>query len=196
MKKLFLSLSFLFVLAQSGLAQINNEHLNIGEEAPRFQAVDQNGANLDSDELLKEGKVLLVFFRGSWCPYCNKHLASLEENFVALTQKGVSVVVVTPERMDMIQEANKEWNASYSIVHDAGDKIMKAYKVAFEVNEVNVPNYYNAVQKRIQKYNEENSNTLPVPATYVIDQNHKISYVHYDPDYKNRSNIEALLEEL
>lgn len=196
MKKLFLSLSFVFFLAQSGLAQINNEHLNIGESAPRIQAVDQNGATVDSDELLKEGKVLLVFFRGSWCPHCNRHLASLEENFEALRQKGVSVVVVTPERMDMIQEANKKWKASYSIVHDKDNKIMNDYKVAFDVNEATVPNYYNAVQKRLQKYNEENSNTLPVPATYLIDQDHKISYVHYDPDYKNRSNIEELLETL
>ena len=104
------------------------------------------------------------------------------------------MLVVTPERVDKIQETVDKWNTTFSILHDDSNKIMTDYKVAFEVSSENVPNYFSFTQKKVQEYNEANSNVLPVPATYLIDKSGKISYVHYDPDYKNRSNIEDILK--
>ena len=71
---------------------------------------------------------------------------------------------------------------------------MNDYKVAFEVNKENVPNYYGFVTKKVADYNVNNNNNLPVPATYILDKNGKISYVQYDPDYKNRSDFSQILE--
>lgn len=193
MKKSIFVFSLIVAISQISFAQINYDHLNVGDTAPRIQAVDQFGATIDSDELLNKGKVLVVFYRGSWCPHCNRHLASLEENLEEFKRKGVSVIVVTPERPDKIEEASEKWKASYSIVHDMNNEIMTAYKVAFDVNEENVPRNFSALQKRLDQYNAENNHVLPVPATYIIDEDHRISYVHYDPDYKNRSNFEELL---
>ena len=79
-------------------SQTNNEHLNVGEKAPTIFAKDQNGNTINSKEILKSKKILLVFYRGSWCPYCRKHLASLQENLNALHKKNVFVMVVTPEK--------------------------------------------------------------------------------------------------
>ncbi len=192
-KYLFSILMLLSIVIQ---AQINNEHLEIGDEAPLIIGVDQKGESINSDSILKKDKILLIFYRGNWCPYCKKHLASLQDNFEALTQKGVYIIVVTPEIVEKTKETSEKLNASFSIVHDVDNKIMKDYMVAFDVNEENIPKYYGMITKKVAAYNEENNNVLPVPATYLIDQDGKISYVQYDPNYKNRSDFNEILESL
>ena len=93
-------------------------------------------------------------------------------------------------------ETSEKIKANFSIVHDVDNKIMDSYGVAYEVNNENVPSYYGFVSKKVTKFNVENNNVLPVPATYIIDQNGKISYVHYDPNYKNRSDFSEILKSL
>ena len=191
MKVILLSL-ILFYSIGNAISQINNEHLKIGELAPKIVGIDQFDSKIDSDIILKEHKVLLLFYRGNWCPYCKKHLASLQENLEELTKKGIYVIVVTPEKADKIKETTDKFNAKFSIIYDSDNKIMNDYKVAFEVNEQNVPNYLSFTLNKIKEYNK--NNVLPVPATYLIDNNHKISYVHYNPDYSKRSNFAEILE--
>ncbi len=177
-------------------AQIDNEHLKVGESAPEIVGVDQNGKKINSTEILKHNKILLVFYRGNWCPHCKKHLASLQERLDEFIEKGVYVMVVTPETVERTKQTSEMWHINFSIVHDVGNKIMNDYKVAFEVNHDNVPNYYGIVSRNVAEYNVQNNNVLPVPATYIIDQNGIISYVQYDPNYKNRSNFSEILKML
>ena len=177
-------------------SQINNEHLNIGDQAPVIIGVDQNGKKINSNEILKTNKILLVFYRGNWCPHCRKHLGSLQEHLTEFTKKGVYVMVVTPETVEKTVETAKKNKTTFSIIHDIDNKIMNDYKVAFDVNKENVPNYFGIVSKRVAEYNVENNNILPVPATYIINQNRLINYVQYDPDYKNRSNFDEILKSL
>lgn len=192
MKVTLLSLILFFSMGEA-ISQINNEHLKVGELAPIIIGVDQFNTKINSEEILKENKILVLFYRGNWCPYCKKHLASLQDNLEKLTKKGVYVIVVTPEKIDKIKETTNKFNTSFSIIHDLDNKIMKNYKVAFEVNEQNVPNYFTSTLNKIKEYNEKGNNVLPVPATYLIDMNHKISYVHYDPDYSKRSSFSNIL---
>ena len=194
MKNLFLSLSLLFTLLAS--AQIDSEHLQVGEQAPQIQATDQNGKMINSNDILSKEKILLVFYRGNWCPHCKKHLGELEKNLSTLQEKGVFVLVVTPESVEKTKETQEKFKTSFSIVHDAGNRIMKDYKVAFEVNESNVPNYYSQITELVNEYNSESEKVLPVPATYLIGRDGKIEYVQYDPDYKNRSDISEIVDSL
>lgn len=189
---IFIILSIVF--STNSFSQINNDHLNIGEKAPLIIGVDQFDQAINSAEVLKEQKILLVFYRGNWCPYCRKHLASLQENLETLTQKGVFVIVVTPEKIERTKETSNDLNATFSIIHDINNKIMHDYKVAFDVNERNVTSYFGFTQKKIAAYNTENNNTLPVPATYLIDSEGKIEYVHYNPDYHERSDFNEIIK--
>lgn len=176
--------------------QIDNEPLKIGDNAPPIIGVDQNGKSINSTEILKNNKILMVFYRGNWCPHCKKHLGSLQEHLEAFTRKGVYVMVVTPETVERTKETAKKFNATFSIIHDIDNKIMDDYKVSFEVNKDNVPNYYRIVSSKVAAYNVKNNNVLPVPATYLIDKDGKIIYVHYDPDYKKRSDFDEILKSL
>lgn len=191
MNKLTILITFLVSL--TGFSQINNDHLQVGELAPRITGVDQYGKNIDSETILKKQKILLLFYRGNWCPYCKKHLKKLSDNLDILTKKGYYVVVITPEKVEKTKETSGLVSAGYSIVHDSENKIMNAYKVAFEVNDKNVTSYYGYTKKKVAKYNTENNTVLPVPATYIIDQDGKISFVHYDPDYKKRASIDEII---
>ena len=177
-------------------SQINNEHLKVGEKAPLINGIDQYGKKIDSKIILKKQKVLVVFYRGNWCPYCRKHLKSLQENLNDLTKKGVFVIVVTPEKVEKTIETTEKLETTFSIVHDKDNKIMKDYKVAYKVNDKNVTSYYGFTQRKIAEYNSQNSETLPVPATYLIDKNGKISYVHYNPDHHVRSDIKEIIKNL
>ena len=193
MKYILILLAVIF-LSKNSSAQINKEHLIVGEEAPTITGMNQFGEQVNSTEILKENKILLLFYRGNWCPYCRKHLKLLQENLQALTKKGFAVVVVSPEKPEKTKETSDKVKANFSIIHDVENTIMKNYKVAFEVNKNNVTSFYGYTKSKIAKYNEENSNSLPVPATYIIGKDGKIAFVHYDPDYTNRKDLKEILE--
>ena len=175
-------------------SQINNDYLKIGEKAPQITGIDQFNQAIDSQEILKENKILLIFYRGNWCPFCKKHLLKLQENLEKFKSKGIRVLVVTPEKADKIEETTENFQSTFSILHDEDNKIMEAYKVSFEVNEQNVPSYFKFTKDKIKEYNEIENNVLPVPATYLISKDALISYVHYNPDYKKRANFDEIMK--
>jgi peroxiredoxin len=183
------------VFSFSSYAQMDTEQLQVGDVAPEIIGIDQNGKSINSHEILKENKILLVFYRGNWCPHCKKHLGSLQEHLNEFTEKGVFVVVVTPETVEKTKETAENFKTDFSIVHDPNNKIMTDYKVIFEVNEENVPKYYKIVSEKVKENNGDN-NVLPVPATYLIDTDGKIIYSQYDTDYTKRSNFDTILEML
>ena len=80
------------VTSLTGFSQVNNEHLEVGETAPLITGTDQFGKSIDSKTILKDQKILLLFYRGNWCPYCKKHLKKLSENLEALTKKRILCV--------------------------------------------------------------------------------------------------------
>ena len=177
----------------SGFSQIDNEHLKVGEEAPLISGVDQFNKQINSTEILKNNKILLLFYRGNWCPYCRKHLKTLQENLVELTNKGYYVIVVSPEKPEKTEETTKKVKATFSIIHDVDNTIMKSYKEAFEVNKETVQSYYGFTKNKVEEYNQQDTNTLPVPATYILGKDEKIAFVHYDHDYTNRKDLKEIL---
>lgn len=190
MKKLlliaFLIFSSTLLFAQSGLKK--------GAQAPDFIAKDNNGKVLNLKTLLKTHKaVVLFFYRGQWCPYCNKHLQQLQDSLQTLTGKGAYVVGVTPETAENISKTIGKTHASFSIIQDKGYKIMKAYDVNYVLDDKTVGTY----KKYGIDLDQNNGNTdhvLPVPATYVIDKSGKLVYVHFDKDYRNRPSVRAIAD--
>jgi peroxiredoxin len=192
MKKLLLivfTLAFcLHVSAQTGLKQ--------GVKAPEFTGVDNSGKKLNLKNLLKGHKaVVLFFYRGQWCPYCNKQISQLQDSLQLLTAKGAYVVGVTPETGENINKTIDKTHASFSIIQDKGYSIMKDYGV----NYVADPEMYAKLKGYgidLEKNNGNTDHVLPVPATYVIDRSGKIVYVHFDKDYTRRASVSAILDAL
>jgi peroxiredoxin len=191
--RLFLIL--LVFAAVKSQAQEAPEGLFIGSKAPDFKAKDQNGTEVRLKDLVKKGKVVLVFYRGQWCPYCNKALSRLQDSLELIIDKGASLVAVSPEKQENISTTIEKTKATYPVLHDEDLKIMKAYDVDFEVPENTVTRYRNAGID-LEKNNGKNGKYLPVPAVYIIDKESTITYRFFEADYKKRPSVKDLLDQL
>ncbi len=176
-------------------AQEAPEGLFISSKAPDFRAKDQNGTEIHLKDLLKKGKVVLVFYRGQWCPYCNKELSRLQDSLQLIKDKGATLVAVSPEKPESVAKTVEITKAEYSILYDEGLKIMKAYDVEFEVPENTLTRYRNAGLD-IEKNNGSNGKYLPVPAVFIIDQESTVIYRFFEPDYKKRPTVLEILNNL
>lgn len=178
-------------------AQIDMDFLPVGTTAPTFTGTDQNGTDINSTELLKDHKaVVLLFYRGAWCPVCARHLSQLQDSLQLILDKDVAVVVVTPETPQSMEKMISKTGATFSIVHDEEYKIMNNYKVAYTISKETVPSYYSFVKGMTSKANGNKDGQLPVPATYIIGKDGKVAYVQYDPDYKKRASVLDILNNL
>ena len=194
MKKIFSITAFL-VLATVVLAQQNPEGLFAGGKAPDFKANDQDGKEVRLKELLKKGPVVVVFYRGYWCPFCNKALKRLSDSLELITAKGATLVAITPEISANIDTTIEKTGAKFSILHDKDLKIMKAYNVSFEVPENTVTRYRNAGLD-FNKLNGENGTNLPVPAVYIINKQSDVIWRYFETDYKKRPSVQAILDNI
>ncbi len=176
-------------------AQQAPEGLFISSRAPDFKAKDQNGKEVRLKDLLKKGKVVLVFYRGQWCPYCNKALSRIQDSLQMIMDKGATVVAVSPEKSENITLTVEKTKATYSVLYDEGLKIMKAYDVEYEMPENTVTRYRNAGLD-IEKINGNNGKYLPVPAIYIIDKESTITYRFFEADYKKRPSVKEILDNL
>ena len=194
MKKI-LALLFAAIMVNVAAAQEAPEGLFIGSKAPDFKAKDQNGNEVRLKDLLKKGKVVLVFYRGQWCPYCNRELSRLQDSIQLIKDKGATVVAVSPEKQERIAATVEKTKAEFPVLYDEGLKIMKAYDVEFEVPENTITRYKNA-DIDIEKNNGTNGKYLPVPAVYIIDKESTVTYRFFDADYKKRPWVKDLLNNL
>ncbi|MES2276436.1 MAG: peroxiredoxin-like family protein [Bacteroidota bacterium] len=187
---------FIFVLCLASASLYAQTGLTAGTVAPAFTAKDNSGKTLDLKALLKtHSAVVLMFYRGQWCPYCNKHLQQLQDSLQLLTAKNVYVIAVTPETQDAIGKTIEKTHASFSLVHDEGYKIMKDYKVDYVMDDAMVTKY-KGYGVDLEKNNGNADHMLPVPATYIIGKNGKITYVHFDKDYRNRLAVSSILAKI
>jgi peroxiredoxin len=194
MNRIFSLITFLFIFS-AAYTQKTPEGLFINSKAPDFRAKDQTGLEVHLKDLLKKGKVVLIFYRGQWCPYCNRELKRLEDSMQQIISKGATLVAVTPEKPESITKTIEKTSASYSILYDDQLKIMKAYDVAFEVDENTLTRYHNTGID-IEANNGKNGKYLPVPAVYVIDQESTITYRYFEPNYKKRPSVKEILDNL
>ena len=162
--------------------------LKVGDAAPMFTAKDANGQGQDLKKLLKKGPVVLYFYRGQWCPYCNKQLSQLQDSLQQLTAKGAQVLVVSPETQDNIGKTVTKTKASFPIVHDQNFAIMKAYHTAFTV-QPDVVTKYKGFGVDLLAANGADAAVLPVPATYIVGKDGKIKYAYFNIDYRKRVSV-------
>lgn len=186
-----LAVSFTTTYAQtpSGLA--------IGDQAPDVQVRTHTGSTYQLSEAWRKGQVVLVFYRGQWCPYCNLYLRALEDSLAQLTSRGAKVIAISPELADGVAETMRKTGATYDVVSDADGSLMRAFGVDFAVDTATVTKY-KSYKLDLAKANGTTADKvrLPVPATYIIGTDGRIRYRHFDPDYKRRATVAQLVAAL
>ncbi len=194
-KIIFIILSVFSCISFVHMNQDNPTGLKKGEKAPEFNAKDHNGNDIDLYKLLQKGEVVLFFYRGEWCGYCNRAMSELQDSLHYITEKGAYVVAVTPETNNNIGQTIEKTKASFSIIHDEGYKIMDLYKTTFAVDSVTVEKY-KKWNIDLENANGNEDHKLPVPATYVIGKDGIIKYVFFDKDYKKRAAVNDIINAL
>src|SRR6187399_3406817 len=191
-KQFFLLLGIIFSFFVE--AQEKPEGLFINSKAPDFKATDQYGKEIRLRDVLKDSLVVLIFYRGQWCPYCNKQLKKLEDSLQLIKDKRAKLIAVTPEKNEYISKTIEKTKASYSLLYDKEMKIMKAYAVAFELDERTVSRYKNDDIDLATDNGQKDKVYLPVPAVYIINKERTILYRYFDADYKKQPAVKDILE--
>jgi len=183
------------LLSMTVIAQTTPQGIGINDKAPVFIAKDQNGKKVSLKNELKNGNVVLVFYRGQWCPYCNRQLNALQDSLGFIKEKGATLIAVSPEKPTNISRTVEKTTATYSVLFDDSLKIMKSYDVAFSVDTATIEKYK---KFGIDFYDANGSNgaTLPVPAVYIINRDGIIIFKHFDPDYRKRVSVQEILSHL
>jgi peroxiredoxin len=178
-------------------AQEKPEGLFINSKAPDFKGKDQNGNEIVLKDLRKKGPVVIIFYRGYWCPYSNKELQKLEDSLPLIKEKGAQLIAITPEKQEGITKTIEKTKASYPIVTDDEQKIMKAYDVAYEVDSKTIDRYKMAnIDLAANNGQKRDAVYLPVPAVYIIGKDGEIKYRFFEEDYKRQATVQDILNNL
>ena len=171
--------------------------LKVGDNAPDFTMLDQDGKKTSLENTLKDGPVLLVFLRAEWCSFCVRHLQEFQDNIQDIHEAGkVNVIAVSPQQSSYMQKFHLDNQFSFPILYDEDHSVMKEYKVFFHVTDKYNDYIEKAKGNRIEVFNGDSEPVMPIPATYLISQDRSIKYVHYDPNYKKRSDVIKVIAEL
>jgi peroxiredoxin len=170
--------------------------LPVGIPAPDFALVNAFGREVRLSDLTAQGPVVLTFYRGAWCPYCNLQLRGLEQILPYIESAGARLVAVTPQKPDKSRAQVAAEGYPFEILSDLDDQVMKAYDLYFEVPEPVAALYRDRLDVDLTEYNGEGRAVLPVPATFVIDRHGVIRAAFADTDYRKRPEPAAILAAL
>lgn len=187
---------FLLFAATFSFAQDVPEGLFINSKAPDFKAKDQSGVDISLKELRKKGTTVLVFYRGHWCPYCNRELKRLQDSLQFITEKGAQLVAVTPEGAEGVSKTVEKTGAVFPIITDTEMKIAKSYGVAYAVDEKTQQRYKSFGNDLLVINNQKQQAYLPVPAVYIINKEGSVTYRYFETDYRKRVSVKEILDNL
>ena len=177
-------------LVASGIA---DRALKAGDVAPDFALPDVDGKTISLAELLKSGPLVLSFYRGVWCPYCNLDLQALQKALPQIEGLGARLIAVSPQTAANTRRSVRENNISFPILSDPGNEVALQFGLRFTLPDYLQDLYKNTFKNDLAVNNGEPSWTLPMPARYVIGQDGVIAYAEVNPDYTQRPDPSELL---
>lgn len=160
--------------------------LAAGARVPAAVVQTVAGADLDLAAAVAEKPTLLIFYRGSWCPYCNRHLAALAEIEPELLRLGYQILAVSPDETPGLRAAAEKNHLNYRLLSDRAMLAAGAFGLAFRIDGPTVEKYRDYKIDLPPVPGEPSARWLPVPAVYIIGRDGVVKFVHTDPDYKAR----------
>ncbi|MDT8450532.1 MAG: peroxiredoxin-like family protein [Wenzhouxiangellaceae bacterium] len=162
-----------------------------GMAAPAFRVLDVDGNAIEVDPAALEKPVVLTFYRGGWCPYCNMHLAELRKTEAELREMGFEVWFVSPDKPELLSEGDHS-EFGYKLYSDPGMNAAQAFGIAFRVDDETFERYV-AYGNDLNERSGDDHRALPAPATFIIGTDGKVQFGYVNPDYTVRLAPEVLL---
>jgi peroxiredoxin len=170
--------------------------LKPGDTAPDFSASDVNNNMVTLAKELENGPVVIIFYRGEWCPVCNRYLSNFQDSLSYVVAAGAKVLAITPEQPSSALKMIKKTGATFTVIPDPTEQIMQRYEVIFSVTEAYQDRIKNKLEADIASNNEKKDAKLPVPATYIINQEGIVVYRQFDLDYHIRASVKDILDNI
>ena len=182
------------MMAMAEIAQTADDvaPLQVGDKAPDVQLIRMDGGTIGIAEAYKEVPLVLVFFRGGWCPYCTKHLNAIGKVIPDLVELGYQVIAISPDSEESIREGTTKVDQGILLAQDKDFAAVEAFGLGFALDDETLKKYESYdISPRARE--SDGAHILPVPAVFVVDQQGIIQFVHYDPNYKKRLSPKDIL---
>jgi len=179
-------------LVGSGIA---DNSLKVGDRIPAFELPNASGEAVGIDSLLNSGPVVLNFYRGGWCPYCNLELRALQQVLPEIEAQGARLVAISPETPDHSLTTSESNKLGFEILSDAGNRVVRMFGLVFTLAEELRP-IYAGFGIDLPTCNGDETFELPMPATYVIGGDGIIRYAFINADYTKRAEPDEVVRVL
>ena len=175
---------------------IKDNALQIGAKVENFSLVNHNGESIELNDLLNKGPVIVSFYRGGWCPYCNLELKALNDYLAQFKTQSAQLIAISPQLPDETLSTKQKNELDFDVLSDVSNKVAEQFGLLFTLDE-RIQALYTQFGIDFEHYYGDKSFKLPLPATYVINQEGVITYAFLNEDYTLRAepiDIMAALE--
>lgn len=169
-------------LIESGIV---DRSLKVGDVVSDFALPNAVGNTIQLEQLLAMGPVVISFYRGQWCPFCNLELQALQQALPDIKASGASLVAISPQTPDNTLTTAQKHSLTFEVLSDAGNKVARQFGLVFQVPEYLRPVYQN-FGVDLPAFNGDRTFELPIPATYAIAPDRRVAYSFVEPDYMKR----------
>ena len=167
--------------------------LKIGMKIPEADLKTIDGSTVKITEFLSQKPTLLIFYRGSWCPFCNMHLAKLQEYESQIIDLGIQILAISPDLAENLQKSVDKNQLTYTLLSDSKLELTQKMGLAYRVSGRIVTRYKERGIVDLAEASGEDHLGLPVPAAYLVDQEGLVQYSYVNPNYKVRIDPEVLM---
>jgi peroxiredoxin len=183
------------IIAEQAAVDYAGRALKVGDRAPDFTLPDQLGRQVTLAGQLQHGPVVLIFYRGEWCPYCNLMLRTYGLRAAEFSERGARLVAVSPQTPDNSLTMAEKHSLQFPVLSDEGGEVIGTYGLKYDVDGQS-RKLYEAVGSDVAKFNGKGGWILPAPAVFVIDRERNVRFVAVNGDYTQRAEPDEALAAL
>lgn len=169
--------------------------IKIGDKLPEAKLINSKNETVSLKEIANNGPLVVSFYRGGWCPYCNIQLKAIQKALPEITKKGAKLVAITPETPDNSLTTKEKNELEFDVLSDIDNKFARELGLVFQLPKA-VQEIYNQFGLDLVKHNGNNDFELPLAATFVIDKENNVTYRFINEDYTKRAEISEILNAL
>ncbi|WP_027066642.1 peroxiredoxin-like family protein [Maribacter sp. Hel_I_7] len=184
------------IIEQEKAFEKGKDAIKIGQKAPDFELPNAEGKSIVLKSLLEKGPVVITFYRGNWCPYCNLQLRALQARLDDIHALGATLVAISPQVPDGSLTEDEISKMDFIVLSDQDAKVALQYGVAWQVPEFLAEHMRVDRKLDLEKVNNGNGNVLPIPATFILGQDGVVTWNYVNVDYRTRSEPEEIIEAL
>lgn len=177
-------------------SEVSKNALKVGQQMPNFTLNDAHGKPVRLQDILQLGPVVVSFYRGGWCPYCNIELQGLQRVLPQIKDLGATLVAISPELPDHTLSTEEKNGLTFPVLSDSGNKIAKSFGIAFKLPDYLIEAYDNFGHGLGDVNGQEGSEELPIPATFVVDRMGMVRLAFVEEDYYKRLDPDTIVETL